>query len=863
MVGMIHKRMSSYVHTLFLIGTLLTPTIIQSASESPAQSAQSKANAKRLMDIMYDSHLHNLLRAAEYLHQILCLEPQTLSDGIQKINNPNDQKQARENCAQLAATVNNLRTRCKELLKNNNHDNVAIWEVAAGLLRLYHATHDGLQNNFSKEWSDSEVQPTAHDTQTLQLLKEFEDVGKACEKALTQCLPGDKTHLNKLLMQLLGESDFKKLGQPSFSMEQQITLQKILTFKNSLKKTKSEIDDSMKVFGLTWRERQWRAFNEQSSVFSNKFYTEPIFRLAVIGGVLGTLALGASGVAIGVYKYTIAATAKTGAALALASAKTIGEYALVGTGQRAGNLLTDQVVETVGDVYTGIIEYTGKAGKVGGYDNRIGKTKNGCIIRRIIPHESTYEDAIIDDENNECAEALALADDMIEACVTKSTEERTLLLTNRTKTFIYEGPTGAGKTFYTNYIMNECAKRARMYGIEVYEVFLTPASIEHNEMEAILQWAHGKNVMIIFNFDEFQHAKPSQKENAKAYGNLLNFFQKLSESGHPYIGLGTTNQLEIESDLMRALRIVLKHIGYPSWNKRKKFFKVNFTNILYGSYNESTLNRFATLAQGANMAQLREILSTLKAKKGLTTDIPIHVIEEEIVHKIHGIHHKPGQNFDVATATHVGGQLIISLATLNHNSIIQGTSMAIASAIPCEKRDNPKALRPTIYPGQFIWTSATEENNDKQKLNNLIGGYVLQELMIKDPQKRNTVLIEKDRQAAKTCLLAGRDPQQMSKKERDDLFEEIRLTRAKIEDEVRAKFSKVPANLVHKTVEFIAQRGQMTALEYLALQKKLAEAEKQKAAEDAGNTTTQTGAARSSGIPHNQVIAAAATQKKK
>jgi hypothetical protein len=859
MVGTIHKKMSRYVHTLVLIGTLFGFTIIYPASSLDTPKSEVGTHAQALMASICEIYLGELLRDAEYLHQVLNLQPKALSEAIQKIADPKEQTRVKLICSNLATTVESVRLRCLGLLNKTSNDEM--WTVTAGLIRLYAATHNGLQHNFTPNTSDAE--PTANDSTALNTLKALEAAGTSYEEKVNRAFAGDKTMLKDLLRGFMPEQEATNiLDRASFSIEQQVVLKKILLASRTLQQKKAAIDKSIKCFGLTWREKQHRWLGEGITTLNLSLAMSPATRVFTAGGTITTLALLSTAFDVFYFGYPLSAVAAKAFAAIGTGIGTIGAYTLVGTGQEAGRYLTQKVVETVGDGVNGIIEWNGKSGKIGEYENRIGGTKNGCIIKKIIPHESQYTDATI---GNKCDKPIALFDDMLIG-FGQSGGEAGLSLKDRKKTTIYSGPTGAGKTFFTDYIMNECAKKARRLGVEVYEVFLPPKSIELNEMDAVFDWAHDKKAIIFFNFDEFQHSKPSQGENSQAYGNLLNFFQKLTQCGKPYIGLGTTNQPELASDLIRRVDVI--PVDYPVWKTRKEFFSAKCSSTLYSTYDTPTLNRFATLAQGASMSKLQEIISNLKAKKTRMTHVTVQDIESEILEIVHGIQQAVPQPIQQllpqkALAAHFAGKLIISLTAANANDFIEGTSISIASTAHCLKRDNPNALKETSYTGQFIWSSAERENSDDhQKLKVLIAGYVAQELLIPNPQQRNTALIKKDRLEATKLLLqmASDDPEQMHAQQKDAFLKALEADRSKIEAEVREEFRKMPTNLLHKTVGYITDHGQMTALEFFALRKKLS-TNAAKESEDDESVPQHTGKSPHASPTKPQAHAAAAHQR--
>jgi hypothetical protein len=145
-------------------------------------------------------------------------------------------------------------------------------------------------------------------------------------------------------------------------------------------------------------------------------------------------------------------------------------------------------------------------------------------------------------------------------------------------------------------------------------------------------------------------------------------------------------------------------------------------------------------------------------------------------------------------------------------------------------------LRTFDRPGLLIWASAHEQPNIRKKIKILLAGFVAQELKIKNPEGHNIDLRDKDYNEAfelcKKYVAGGQDIEQMTSKQKDKFYENVESELKKIKDEIKEELQKVPTDLLNTTVAYMAQYGQMNALEYFALQRQLLEKKNKKASED-------------------------------
>lgn len=784
--------------------------------------------AAQIMDMLYDANLRDWMSSLDYLQHILRLDSYEFSTSLSKMDDYKEQQRIKERCAQLNANLDAVRIALNELYASVHENNspawrAKFWNATAGLGRFYLEVRQSLGNNFATNSSKQGAQATMYDAVALAALNELEKEGKQYADLHAK----DPRARSKELFSEFGLQGQVEKNRVSFSVDQQVELKKMLWFSTRLNQSKKLVAEQIKGFGLTWLQRKYGSLYNSGVWFASEWYTSSFFRTKVIGYGLAA--------GVGVVLGPVAYEGGFGAVKALVvsalstSCSTIATYALIGTGQRAGSHIADGITNAVGDLAEGLVEYSAEKGKVTGKSDILVNIKNGVTVKIVRPRD-LGDSAIIGEE---CKEALDLVRAMIKEFASgKSDAERELSLRNRMKNFIYQGVTGAGKTFRTIYIINEAAKEARALGIEVLEAYFPPHSIAGNEMGIITEWFKGLKArsIIFYNLDEISHADPSQQGDKKAYRSCLNFFAWLTESGQSGISLSTTNQEALPDDIQR--RVILKNIMPPEWGSRKAFLAAHFNKTLCLAYRDHELNKFASLSNGASMAQLQEIVNNVAIAKRSGNDTSPETVETSILVRVHGLD-PVSSVFSPSAAVHFAGKLIISVDALEQDkkvkgaqpnalimSFLNGKTVAIASAQPFKKHVE-KSMIKSSRTGDFIFGSNHKKEHGHEALKTLVAGYIAQEVVFQDPSDRSRELEQGDRRAAleacKKILSPAVDFKDLSTQEQKELTDLAKVEIRKIEDEVRKAVKSVPIAVLQAMIKKITSQGSITGEEYLQL----------------------------------------------
>lgn len=855
MVGMIHKKMSSYVHTLALIGTLLSPTIVYPASVQNSRTP----TAHEIVHGGLIGHMHNLLESAEFLQKLLEGKIEAFTLGLQRLE-PKDKKRVEKLCADLSKKnailrhdIDQLKTSLLQQDKRINNEKV--WQLTAGLLRFYDALHTELQDNLKQSTSKSNTELTVTDTKALELLKFLEERGKQYEEELKKAPSGDTTALKKLVVKTIGlDVSHDKLTEMKFSVDQQMALKKIDVANKNFKRFKKEIDVLIEDLGRTQAQKTFKELiYDTGGYYHNKWQNYPEFRTKVALYTLGAGAAIFTLSSVGILPAIIAAKVKFGAEILTGGAlAAVGSSMVHGFGAKAGMESTRITNQAINDIFATAKKKAAEWAKISGEKEVVLMLPSGTKVRKIVPN-SAYDVAILNTSDDSYKRPTELFQDIL-TCLGKTEAEITSLLKDRTKTMIYQGPKGSGKTYTTQCLINIYATELAKHGIPLHVVEFTADGIINNDMMLIeLAWAASERksakgrFFYVKDFGEFELAiqrKPEVKEL------LLKEFEHDREEGHTVITFGTTNRTEKnqDGDLTRAGRAFEFQMQNPNWETRKAFFNKHLKERLYFTsdsayyrlnnipnsqqHYEVNLNTCTTLSHNASMAQLNQIIGNLDTQRTRGVIITPKLIEEEILREVYRRKNSTdGSQFNPAVAVHYAGQYVTLLQNTDEQSLQQGTCVAITSAQIFETELDPKSRVRTDVPGRLIWASKQGNKNEKSKLKQLASGYLAQEILIKNPQDRDLELIKRDRIALREeCekyLAPGYDLQKMPPAEQAAHYKLIQDEIKKIETEVRTELSKA-VNLLYGTTNHIAQRGQITGVQYLALLKQLTEAEKKK-----------------------------------